>query len=175
MRAYIDVETSGMSRKKGARIVEIGAILVTEQFVEVASLSMLVNPGEESLEGEGAPGAFDVNGLGPELLREVTIAADAAKAFHEFVRPVLAEHFHAYNVQFDSRFMDIDPWNFSKDNWGECVMIAAKRAMGVGPFPKLQDAAMQLVDYEIAQTHRALDDARLAMRVHKAIVGVPSE
>ncbi len=126
LRAYIDVETTGFSRGAGARIVEVGAAIYDENWVEVASLSMLVNPGKEAIEHPDAHKAFAVN--------------------------------------------KIDPRDCSMDDWGECLMLAAQKDMGVGKWPKLSEAC-EHYDIPIPKDqHRALADARVAAQVHRRIL-----
>lgn len=166
VRLYLDVETTGLD-PKAAHVIEIGAVVFKDE-AEVGSFSTLINPGEEALRQASAD-ALAVNGITPEMLTGAPAPKDAGKAFLSFLERHPDSTFHAYNNEFDSGFLAQAPWNVPQNRWGECVMLAAKKIMKMGRWPKLGHAA-KVFGVAYTDAHRALGDARTAALVHKEIL-----
>jgi len=169
MRAYMDVETTGFMRRKGARIIEIGAVVVSDDWQEIAALSVIVNPGPEALKSPEAYKALAVNKISPQLVEVGVGPATAAASLRAVLRQVKDKNFHAFNSGFDSKFLEMDPWKIPLSVWGDCVMQAANKIMKLGKMPRLGEAAAHF-KVEMPDAHRALSDARAAMQIHREIL-----
>ena len=185
MRIYIDTETTGFSPRDGATIVEIGAVAYDDDWKEVASLSRVVNPGEAALQYRHADKALKVNGITREEIKGGANPEDAARALHKLAS--LGTRLHAFNVQFDSRFLEEEPWRMPMVRWSECVMLEAMNIMGPAgalpvlggygdrkkyKWPKLSEAVEYFNIKIEGDAHRALTDARMAAAVHRKILAL---
>lgn len=169
LRAYIDVETTGIERSKGAVIIEAGASIY-HGTTEIASWSSLCNPGPKALTTFEADSALAVSGITPEEILAAPPTQEVAKAFLTFLTEFgPGAILHAYGVAFESKFLEIPPWGIPKDGWGECVMVAAMEAMGLHRFVKLGVAAAHFSLPPVIG-HRALVDARTCAKIHQAIL-----
>ena len=94
-----DVETTGLSPKDGDRIVEIGALRY-KNGQALDSFSSLLNP-----QRPVSPGAFAVNRISQEMLKDAPTAAEVLPKFLEFAgNGCLA----GYNVGFDMGFLEAE-------------------------------------------------------------------
>jgi len=174
LRVYVDVETTGLSRAKGAAIVEIGVVMYRDG-AEVAAFASLCNPGPAALECEDADAALAVN----QITREQILAApasekvaDAVCNFIDMVAPtanVGDVKYHSFNVAFDSKFLGEKPWCFPGEDWSECVMLASQKALGLHRWPRL-DYMIDHFSIPKNGSHRALVDARAAAEIHQRIL-----
>lgn len=170
--AITDIETTGLD-PKWHEIIEIGLVLVRQDTLEViGELDLKVRP--EHID-RAEPEALRVNGYRPEdwseavalhpaLIRYATMTAGAALVAHNaaFERSFLEAAFRRHKVRhaLGHHHLDTMPlaWLALRDKGGlESFKLAvvAKR-LGVEPEPAV---------------HRAIEGARLAHRVLKAICG----
>lgn len=179
IRITIDVETSGFDSKT-CGIIEVGAVCF-ENGVEVAQFSELVNPGEGLLSGAKVDDALTYSGITRAQIAAAR-STDAVRAdlfaWLGVMRPT--EGLHAFNVQFEARFLEKGPWLFREGTWGECIMLAAGDVMaaadklplfknGKPKWPKLAEAAEYFGVMQKGE-HRALNDARTAALVYEEIL-----
>ena len=167
---YADVETTGFS-SEADQIVEVG-LSVIHDAQEIGSFSSLVFASEEAI--AAGEEALKANGIDPDLLRDAPPRDQVAEEMWNFLRPILVAFpdlsFHSFNVGFDRRFLAHNPWSIPRERWGECVMDASMRAMGLSRFPRLGDAIEFFKLKFEGEAHRALPDARMAARVHREIL-----
>lgn len=162
---YLDVETSGFSHQDA--VLEVGAV-ATEGDAILDSFSMVCNPGEGVLMRPTLDDALRVNGLTREELAAAPPIEQVASFFREWLAVFGASRLHAYNNQFDSRFLTPAPWRINSLSWGACVM---KTVACGSKYIKLRDAAVRFgLDWDTEQAHGALYDAKMAHRVHRAFM-----
>lgn len=178
IRLFVDVETTGI-KSYSAHVVEAAAVAADESLVEIDSFHTMANPGEEAI-ALASPEALEVNRLSPDDIRRAPAAAEAAAAFRAFLSRFPGAQIHAFNNDFDLWFLAREPWKIPSRSWGECVMRAAKDVMGEAnalkrfpdgksKWPSLQEAA-KFFGIPLEQTHRALEDARIATKVYREIL-----
>lgn len=178
-RITLDVESTGFDSNV-AGIVEVAGV-VFENGAEVAQFSSICRPHESCLVGPKVDEALAFSGI--------TRAEIAAARSSDVVREELAywlatwgqeATLHAYNVEFDKRFLSKEPWLLRPETWGECIMLAASQMIGeAGGLPlfkggkykyaKLVDAAA-FFGVGTVQAHRALPDARQAAQIYEEIL-----
>ena len=156
----IDVETTGMSVKRGGRVIEVGAVAVVGNTI-VAELDTLIDTGAEI-----SHGAYQVHGISQDMLRGKPQPDDVWNSFLEFVGDALLV---AHNAPFDSSFVRNEVSLVGKtmsNNW-DCTVRLTRRHLPHLPNHKLDTVYRYLFGSLPAsvQRHRALDDARLAARI----------
>jgi DNA polymerase III epsilon subunit-like protein len=177
----LDTETTGFPNNTGGfagRIIEVGAVVITQDARVVSPISFFVKQPAEHLASWQAKRAMKVHGIPAALvLREGLDANAAAPRLAQWFRKVQlrhgVRHIRAYNQSFDFWFLERDPWNLLDRTglaFGEDIKATAQRAMklktgpslkaavafankGAGDFPWLSDA------------HRAEEDARMAAQM----------
>jgi len=92
----IDTETTGLSPKDGAVVVEVGAILFDVELRDVVAQLSFLLPTQEN------PAAH-VNGISPELTRSAPkLMSPMLKAFYEMAHQ--ADYAVAHNAEFDRKW-----------------------------------------------------------------------
>jgi len=163
----IDTETTGLPRHKHAQVIEIGAVLLSCSGHEIASCGALVRcplplPPE-------ADYAMKVNQINPAHIAEAGDAMMSSRLLWAIVKEI-DPMVTAYNVGFDRPMLVKSGIRFgAAERWGPCIMLTAKRAMGVSKWPKLSAAAEHYGVTVEGQAHRAITDARTAAGVAIAI------
>ena len=155
----LDTETTG--RSKRAEVHEIGAVLLG---IDGSVL--------DGFEGQGCPNNLRLKGIGyalevsgltvKKLAARTTPIAEVLAAFRAWWLGCGSPPCTAYNLPFDRRLLAQS--GLDDLRWGEDIMRIAKLASGEDSFP-LKDAGPYYGVATGQQTHRALDDARLAARV----------
>lgn len=163
-----DTETTGLllpstaPLHKQPRIIELGALKVDANGV-IDELSQLLDP-EQTISAE----ITKITGIKPEqLVGQPTFAAflPQLKAFFQG-----ADMLIAHNAPFDSGMLRNDlaragcedfPWP------AETICTAQEYTPVLGHRPKLLTLYERIIGVPLAQTHRALDDARA---VHEVLV-----
>lgn len=173
-----DIETTGR-RTYNSMIVEVGAVVLDENFAEIERWGSLVNPGHQAML-LAQPKAMQVNGLTEEVLKAAPSTEIVAAGFQE----LLARHpdatIHAFNNEFDAWFLAREPWKVPLARWGECIMMAAMDIMedagvlearynGQPKFPNLREA-IAFFKCNSETSHRATGDARAAADVYIEIL-----
>ena len=93
--AVIDVETTGLNPFRSERIVEVGAMLMSDGGEVVGEFTSLVNP-------ERDVGLTRIHGISAADVAEAPRFSEIAHAFAEFLSPASAIAGH--NVRFDGFF-----------------------------------------------------------------------
>ncbi len=165
-----DVETTGLEPESGDRIVEIAAVrLKDEQRLGV--FQSLINPGQRQI----SPGAFAVNHISPEMLRD---APDISQILPNFLEFVLGSCLVAYNAPFDLAFLSSDLGLINRRLPQELqaadILIMARRML-----PGLERYALGFVARALGidsiQEHRALSDVQLTMKVFNQLRSILSK
>ena len=174
----LDTETTGFPNNGAgfcARIIEVGAVVVTSDGRVVSPISFFVRQPESHLRSWQAKKAMQVHGIGVgRILREGLEPDQAAPRFAQWIAKVRArfgvEHVRAYNQSFDFWFLERSPWDLFERTGleqGEDIQETVRRGMGRKSGPRLQLA----VEYAnqnggqiewLADAHRAGEDARMA-------------
>ena len=156
----VDVETSGLSVRRGGRVIEVGAVAV-EGGVVVAELDTLIDTGATIHFG-----AYQVHGISEEMLHGEPSPEEAWDRFREFVcdAPLVA-----HNAPFDSSFVrnELEQLGVGLPNRWHCTVRLARQKL-----PQLSNHKLDTVYRHLfgamppsVRRHRAVDDARLAARV----------
>jgi DNA polymerase III epsilon subunit-like protein len=168
-----DVETTGRNAYNH-KIVEVAAIVLNQDLVEIERWGTLVNPGREAL-AKADPEAMAVNRLTAEALQDAPRLQEAAEGFQALVDRHRGATLHSFNNHFDSQFLRQDPWNTPINRWGDCIMLASMEIMeaegalevrenGTCKYPKLTEA-IAFFGLKSETSHRAIVDARAAADV----------
>jgi len=173
LRFIHDIETTGL-RAEVHRIVEVGSAALLGDDI-ISSFGSLVNCGQRHLDLCGHINeTLPFNKIPVADVLAAPPDSEVAAAFKTWMDALVREHqpeevtHHSYNVRFDSAFLRLPPWSI--EEWSECVMLAATRALDRIKFVKLVDAAQQYgVSFE-GDAHRAEVDAKCAARVYVGIL-----
>lgn len=174
----LDTETTGLHYDNGARVVEVGAVLLwlhraTAAAFEVASFEMTCHPGEAALAHPAATAGLAVSGLSAQELRRQPSDARVASmlkfwltAHGAAVLPVAA-----FNVAFDSSFLARAPWMLGTVYAPDLMLHAAQTFGGPGRrrIALAAAAAAAGVASPPGRAHRALFDARVAAGIASAL------
>lgn len=177
-----DTETTGFPGDKGsfcAQIIEVGAVVVTEDERVVSPINFFVWQPASHLYHPTAQQAMRIHKI-PEqtILSEGLPEDEAATRLVRWIERVQEKHgvqeVRAYNQSFDFWFLKRRPWSlFERTSLveGEDIKKTAygvmKKASGIKRAPSLDKAVDFLVErqYPIAwesDAHRAMEDARMA-------------
>lgn len=175
MRQIIfDTETTGFEPEQGHRLVEIGAVEMSNGALTGRTFHVYINP-ERDMPQE----AYNVHKLSSEFLSHKPVFKDPsiAQAFLDFCGEdsVLVAH----NAPFDCGFMKHHlaeiglPWHWTEhDQVIDTVKIARKRFPGS---PASLDALCNRFEIDLSQResqgHGALLDARLLAEVYVELTG----
>lgn len=148
--AFLDLETTGFSPKKGDRIVEV-AIITTDWEGNVQDrFETLINPLREVT-------GTEIHQLTAELLKEAPVFSDAVDDILFFLRDkVLIGH----NVTFDLKFLEAElerHYRKSIPFQGMCTLQLSKELFPTLPLRRL-DALCEFLDIELVHAHSALGD-----------------
>ena len=157
MRVYVDTETTGLDAARD-EIIEVAA--VADNGAEFHAFS---NPGEFLL---AKIKERPVNRVPLDEVLSASSPQHVADTLRVWLAGLGEVVLHAYNVHFDRGFLSRSPWSLT-EGWGECVMMAAARGRR---WIKLVDAVERFGLTWSGEAHRALDDARMARRLHEAIL-----
>ena len=174
----LDTETTGFPSDKGgftARIIEVGAVVITADARVVSPISFLVKQPAKHLDSWQAKRAMKVHGIAAaKILKEGLEANVAAPRFAQWFSKVQqrhgVRHIRAYSQAFDFWFLERPPWNLLERTgleFGEDIKETAKRAMKASSGPSLK-AAVAFANKGsgnfpwLSDAHRAEEDARMA-------------
>lgn len=166
----IDVETTGMSVKRGGRVIEVGAVALVGNCI-VDELDTLIDTGAVI-----SYGAYQVHGISEEMLRGKPQPDEAWNRFVEFVGngPLVA-----HNAPFDSSFVcnEVSLVGKTIQNRWHCTVRLARQHLPHLPNHKLDTVYRYLFGSlpVSVRRHRALDDARLAARIWAELSGIALE
>ncbi|NLZ17896.1 MAG: 3'-5' exonuclease [Desulfobulbaceae bacterium] len=149
-----DFETSGLKPSQGARVIEIGAVLVEDGAIR-ARFQRLVNPGFAV-----SPFITSFTGISNAMLREAANSAEVLPEFCEFCGnlPLVA-----HNARFDRAFLQAELARLGRSsaNICACSMLAARRILPDAPRYRLQVLAEHCGLSMRGSWHRALADAEV--------------
>ena len=162
MRVVVfDLETTGLSPRRGGRIVEIGAVAL-EDGRETAEFQSLVDP--------EVPIPFwvqKIHHISNRMVAGQPVAAEILPRFLEFVG---SDPLVAHNAAFDIPFLRAElarTGHRDLPNRHLCTLKMSRKLNRGFPNHRLDTVAELLLGGipEDCQRHRALDDARLAARI----------
>lgn len=163
----VDVETTGISVARGGRVIEVGAVAVEGGQI-IAELDTLI-----CVDAPIAAGAYRVHGISQDMLFGKPEPEEVWPRFLDFVAdaPLVA-----HNAPFDSAFIRQELARLGKrlPNRWHCTVRRSRRALPHLPNHRLETVYRHLFGSLPggAQSHRALDDARLAARVWVELEGI---
>ena len=168
MRAIVfDTETTGLDPARGDRVVEIGAIEISNLIATGRVFHVYINP-ERDMPEE----AFRVHGLSREFLADHNNFAGIVDEFIEFIEdlPLIA-----HNAEFDVRFLNAEFAKLDRPPLAPTRIIdtlAMARRLHPGS-PSSLDALCQRygVDLSRRDKHGALLDAGLLADVYAELMG----
>lgn len=183
VKIFLDVETTGI-KSYSSHIIEVAAVVADAGLHEIDNFHTQANPGEEAI-AQASPEALEVNRISLAEIRQAPPSAEAARLLKGFLDRYPQAQYHAFNNDFDLWFLARTPWSLPARAWGECVMRAAQEIMaeanalkkfsdGQVKWPSLQEAS-QFFGIPMLQTHRALDDTRMAHMVYREILAHRTE
>lgn len=162
----IDVETTGMSVKRGGRVIEVGAVALIGGVI-VDELDALIDTGADI-----SYGAYLVHGISQDMLRGKPHPEAVWSSFLEFAGD---DPLVAHNAAFDSSFVrnEVSLLGGVIPNSWHCTVRLARRRL-----PHLSNHKLDTVYRHLfgslpvsVRRHRALDDARLAARIWMELRG----
>ncbi|WP_212522914.1 DNA polymerase III subunit epsilon [Actibacterium sp. MT2.3-13A] len=176
----LDTETTGFEPEKGDRIVEIGALELWNHLPTGNTFHVYINP-ERSM----PQGAFEVHGIGPDLLeppqtpapgaitlRDKPVFAKVGRDFFDFVGDAkLVIHNAAFDMKFlnaELRWMGLPtlPWDQAIDT----LAMARQKFPGS---PATLDALCRRfgIDNSARTLHGALLDSEILAEVYLELIG----
>lgn len=162
----MDVETTGLSVRRGGRVIEVGAVAVVGDSI-VGELDTLIYTGSAI-----SYGAYQVHGISEEMLRGKPQPEDVWSSFLEFAGD---DPLVAHNAPFDSSFVrnEVSLLGKAIPNIWHCTVRLARSRLPHLPNHKLDTVYRHLFGAlpVSVQRHRALDDARLAARIWMELRG----
>ncbi|HPD60774.1 MAG TPA: 3'-5' exonuclease [Thermodesulfobacteriota bacterium] len=156
----VDIETSGLFPQRGARIIEIGAVVIEQEKV-VEEFTSLINCGVK------VPKHIQkIHGITDEMLKG---QPSPAGVFLEFLRLMAAGTLVAHNLKFERHFLryELSRLGIGFTGNGICTLKMGKKLFPYLPNYRLETVARYLLGELPAglRLHRALDDARLTAMV----------
>lgn len=155
-----DIETTGLSPRRGDRVIEIGAVAL-QTGNNVGEYHSLINIGRRIPRP-----AVRVHGITEEMLIGRPTPEEAFPKFHAFINEgVLVAH----NAPFDVAFLryEFGRIGLGLSNGYRCTLDMSRRR-----FPCLREHTLEAVYRHLfgtaqieAQKHRALEDARMVARI----------
>jgi DNA polymerase III subunit epsilon len=163
----LDTETTGFEPAEGHRIVEIGAVELSNHMPTGRVFHKYLNP-QRPMPKE----AFEVHGLGDDFLRDKPLFASVAQEFLNFIGDA---QLVIHNAAFDMKFL-----NFELEKAGhptlpharatDTLMIARQKFPGS---PASLDALCRRfgVDNSGREKHGALLDSEILAEVYLELIG----
>ncbi len=154
-----DVETTGLSPELGDRVIEVGAVALSQYKIvdEFHSLIFVDQPID--------PEAGRVHGITEKMLRGRPRAEKVMPRFRDFIGGSIMV---AHNVDFDLRFIGSE---FARMKLGGlrnafyCSLEIGRKLLPELPRHDLETLYRELYGRSPARLHRALDDARIAAAI----------
>ncbi|MDP2863330.1 MAG: 3'-5' exonuclease [Desulfobacterales bacterium] len=160
-----DVETTGFSHQHGARIIEIGAVLIADGNI-ISEFQSLINCGKVV-----SRQAQKVHGITDRMLFGQPAPEDIFPDFHKYISESTLV---AHNAVFDISFLryEFSRLGLGMNNGYLCTMKMSRRRFPMLPNHKLDTVAKHFLGDlppEIHR-HRALDDAKLTAMIWMEMV-----
>jgi len=154
-----DTETTGLSYASGDRIVELSGIKFRGQE-RISEFDVLVNSGRAV-----SPGAFAVNKITPEMLKNAPSIETVIPKFLDFIK---GSCLCFYNAEFDLGFLNnelvLSGYPPIRDLSVLDILTMARKMLPGLPRYALWFVA-QTLGIKSAQSHRAFSDAEMAREV----------
>ena len=154
-----DTETTGLKPEEGDRIVELAALRVRAQK-RIATFDALINPAREI-----SPGAFAVNKITPQMLKDAPAIDVVMPRFLDFIKD---SYLCSYNAEFDLNFLNNELKLIglpAVNNFIVFDILTMARVL----LPGLSRYALWFVSQELkiksTQQHRALSDVEMSWEV----------
>lgn len=161
----VDIETTGLSPRRGDRVIEIGAVAVDDSGI-VDEFHALIDPGiRVTLQAQ------HVHGITNDMLADKPKPEDVLPGFHRFIGDCALV---AHNASFDVFFLrhEFGRLGLGLNNPSHCTLALCRKR-----YPNLRNHRLETIyrhlfgtQPEGAQRHRALDDARMVARVWMEIM-----
>ena len=156
----VDIETTGLSPRRGDRVVEIGAVAL-ENGECVAEFESLIDCGKRI-----PPDAQRIHGICTEMLIG---QPNPETVFPGFLRFIAGSTLVAHNAGFDIGFLrsELGRLGLYMPNRYVCTLQMSRRLNPQLPNHKLDTVCHYLLDESDLNVnrHRALDDARLTAKI----------
>ena len=154
----LDFETTGLSARDGDRVIEIGAVRITNGEI-VARFQRLVNPGFRV-----SSFISSYTGITNSMLER---ASDGRSAFRDLIAFVNRSPIVAHNVGFDRRFLEAECENFRIAFKGQflCSLLLARRIYQNVPNHRLATLVACKRIEQSGDFHRALGDSEMTARL----------
>jgi len=171
---FIDLETTGLNPRRGHRVIEVGAVIVSDGMIRDVFHS-LVNPSRSI-----SAVASKLHGITGEKLRNQPVPEEVFPALKKIIdEKILAAH----NAKFDMAFlrMEFGRLGMGINNQYICTLELSRRYFPDLPNHKLGTIYRHLFEKSVGisrggirkgpklQKHRALDDARMAAAIWQAM------
>ena len=154
-----DTETTGLKPEEGDRIVELAALRVKGKH-RLAVFDKLINPGREI-----SPGAFAVNKISPEMLKDAPRIEAIMPEFLDFIK---GSGLCSYNAEFDLNFLNNELKLIGLPAINNIVVFDVL-AMARILMPNLTRYSLwfvaQRLEVKSVQQHRALSDVEMTREV----------
>ena len=155
-----DVETTGFGPQRGARVIEIGAVLV-ENGKMISEFQSFINCGKAV-----SRQAQKVHGITDRMLFGQPAPEEIFPDFHKYISESTLV---AHNAVFDISFLryEFSRLGLGMNNGYLCTMKMSRRRFPMLPNHKLETVAKHILGNlppEIHR-HRALDDAKLTAMI----------
>lgn len=148
--AFLDLETTGFSPKRGDRIVEIAIITTNWEGQVQDRFETLVNPLREVT-------GTEIHGLTAELLNEAPAFSDVVDDILFFLKDKIVV---GHNLTFDLRFLESEIERHYRQRFyfeGLCTLQLSKTLFPGLPIRRL-DALCEFLDIDLVEAHSALGD-----------------
>tara|TARA_B100000963_G_scaffold293548_1_gene263986 strand:- start:1267 stop:1998 length:732 start_codon:yes stop_codon:yes gene_type:complete len=167
----LDTETTGLDKKSGHRVIEIGCVEIINRKYTGNEYHVYLNP-----ERDSDPGALEVHGLTTEFLSDKPKFAEIYEEFIDFIRD---SELLIHNAEFDIGFLNHEIKLLSKKNESiekyvssitDTLQIAREK------HPGQRNSLDALVNrYEVGgydrELHGALLDSKILGDVYLAMTG----
>jgi DNA polymerase III epsilon subunit len=154
---FIDLETTGLNTQEDEAICEIGAYKVREEKI-IDKFHTLINPKKDI-----PYSVYLIHKISNEDVKDAPFFEDIVEELLKFLKKTII---CAYNADFDIGFLN---WELKKINYPLLtfpvidILSMAKKTLKL---PKYNlKAICSFFNIEIKETHRALEDAFLALKV----------
>lgn len=163
-----DVETTGLSPRKGDRIVEVAALKIKD-FEIVDRFETLIDPGRPL-----SFGAFLVNRITSEMLLGKPLAKDILLDLLDFLGEAILVGHH---IQFDLSFLNYECLLAGKSPIHGRYFLDTAR-MGRMFLPGLRSYSLgslaRALEVECLRQHRAMIDVELTLGVFRKLIEIAS-
>ncbi len=168
MLIVFDLETTGLPKAEGSdldmqpKIIEFGAIKLTEELIEVDRLEFFCNP-KHLLD----PKITKITGITDDMLKDEKPFIAHLDRLNEFF--LGTKRMFAHNLGFDRKILKFElerldkvtsfPWPYEHT----CTVEVGQRVWG--KMRKLGDIYEELFEEKIAGAHRSINDVEATLRI----------